>query len=64
MENEGIVPSRFIGIVFSGKLIYIIPHYINGYIIGKFQYDGTMELPTCGFVGRLFQKGVYPTGLG
>ena len=49
---------------FSGQPIYKIYHNIYDWIIVKFQYDGTLEGPTCGFVGRLYQQGVDPTGLG
>ena len=64
MENEGTVSNHLGGNIFSGKLIYRIYHNIHDWIIVKIQYDGTVERPTCGFVGRLFQQGVYPTDLG
>ena len=64
MENEGIVPNRLRGNFVSGQLIYKIYHNIYDCIIVNFQYYGNVEKSTCRFIGRLFLKGVAPTGLG
>ena len=63
MENEGIASNRLRGNCFSGQLIYKIYHNIYDLVIVNVQYDGTVEISTCGFLGRLFQQGVDPTGL-
>ena len=63
MENEDIVSNQLRVNSFSGQLIYNIYHNIYDLIIVSFQYDGTVERPTCGFLGRLFQQGVDPTSL-
>ena len=64
MENEGIVSNRLRCNFNSGNLIYKSYHNIYDLIIVNFQYDGTVERPTCVFLGRLFKQGVYPTVLG
>ena len=64
MGNEVIVSNRLRGNFHIGQLIYKMYHNIYDFIIINFQYDGTVERPNCVFVGGLFQKGVYPTGLG
>ena len=64
MENEGIVSNWLRGNYSSGQLIYKIYYNIYYCIMVNFQYDGTVERSTCGYVGKLFQKVVYPTGLG
>ena len=63
MENEDIVSNQLRGNCFSGKLIYKICHNIYDLIIVNFQYDGNVERPTRGFIGKIFQQGVDSTGL-